>query len=1090
MQNEWYQLNTKNTRNLKHMLLLLTSVCLAIILPAQGIYQLWGVTDYGNADDGGVLYTTRYDGQGQQIKKQFRATAAGRAANFAAPVWYNNRFYFAMNSGGLFNRGFVASFQPGNNTYLKLADFHTADIAEPVGSMVLANQKFYGVASVSAASNRSYIYEFDPATQQITVHHHFVQATGRSIEESLELHNGKLYGITQSGGNHNDGVIFEFDPDTKIYTVVKHLNSAEMSGTRHISLLSHGGLLWGISLDFPAYSLFSFDPATAILQKRASLSSLDFSYFSGKLSGSGNMLYGVGTANDNDGHGGIFSFNITNGQLQKIYNFFITTARNRSNLLVHNNQLYGNSFSGGIDDGMGVLFRFQLGTNTYQTLMSHGEVNGAVGNSALALHNNSLYGFTTWKGPNGYGSLFEYNLQTQQFSNRLSFGFGNYRRPSGFLMYENNKVYGVAMQGGPKQNGGIYTWDTETNTYEEQVEMPENFGNLGGSGLVNVNNRYFGLSTTGGNFNYGTLFEYLPNTQTIEVRHHFNQPSGSNPRGLLTAYNGKLYGTCRTGSAHDNGNVFEYDIATNTYAQKIMFTNAWGIAPNGNLLLHNNIMYGTCQRGGTNSGGTLFAFNPLINGFEKLHDFVDKTPVSALMLHGDQLIGTTRKGGASNQGTIYAYHLTTKDVTTISSFNTGSYDFIDQYYSVPVLQYNQLIGTAQTGVGNTPSQFGGFVYRANLATGQMVTPVEFTGLNGRLPNSGALLPVPAPASPGSSGQCINIPGALITESNAQEWVPFTDEVGNAVAEINANGNVLGRVTLSLYVHKGEVRTDGEGRYYLSRNITIETENEPQTPVSIRLYIKKSELAELMNIPQALVAGPQDLSVYKADSPCSEEIQGIALPLQATHSTWGYDYVYETSVERFSTFYFAAGSYGLLPVKITFFTGQQLPQGNRLQWQTASTGPLLYEVERSHNGVDFKKLAALRGEGGHTSTYLDNTDRNRRWWYRIKVAEAGGAYIYSSVLALGANDGTEQPQVQLWPNQVEGSQLQLKINMPTQTACTLRIVDVYGRQRQASTTLLPTGASVHTLQVGHLSPGIYWLQLSEGQHTITQKFLKR
>ncbi len=61
-----------------------------------------------------------------------------------------------------------------------------------------------------------------------------------------------------------------------------------------------------------------------------------------------------------------------------------------------------------------------------------------------------------------------------------------------------------------------------------------------------------------------------------------------------------------------------------------------------------------------------------------------------------------------------------------------------------------------------------------------------------------MLVLPALVAPGTPGSCLSVDPATIDAQNANEWVPFTDDEGKAVAEINANGNILGNVRVSFY----------------------------------------------------------------------------------------------------------------------------------------------------------------------------------------------------------------------------------------------------------------------------------------------------
>ena len=78
-------------------LLLLAVLCLSGLVlnstvQAQGIYQFWGATAYGGADDLGTLFSTRSDGTGHTVKRVFKADNPGRPSYGNSFTAFNNKF--------------------------------------------------------------------------------------------------------------------------------------------------------------------------------------------------------------------------------------------------------------------------------------------------------------------------------------------------------------------------------------------------------------------------------------------------------------------------------------------------------------------------------------------------------------------------------------------------------------------------------------------------------------------------------------------------------------------------------------------------------------------------------------------------------------------------------------------------------------------------------------------------------------------------------------------------------------------------------------------------------------------------------------
>lgn len=92
-----------------YLLIALFIICFTATLTsqAQGIYQLWGTTQVGGPDDMGILYSTRYDGMGQEIKKTFTYTNPGMATGRNRPTLYNNKLYSLLSKGNSISEGVI-----------------------------------------------------------------------------------------------------------------------------------------------------------------------------------------------------------------------------------------------------------------------------------------------------------------------------------------------------------------------------------------------------------------------------------------------------------------------------------------------------------------------------------------------------------------------------------------------------------------------------------------------------------------------------------------------------------------------------------------------------------------------------------------------------------------------------------------------------------------------------------------------------------------------------------------------------------------------------------------------------------------------
>jgi hypothetical protein len=117
----------------------------------------------------------------------------------------------------------------------------------------------------------------------------------------------------------------------------------------------------------------------------------------------------------------------------------------------------------------------------------------------------------------------------------------------------------------------------------------------------------------------------------------------------------------------------------------------------------------------------------------------------------------------------------------------------------------------------------------------------------------------------------------------------------------------------------------------------------------------------------------------------------------------------------------------LPVILTSFYAQKGEIGTDLIWSTSQEfNNDHFEIERSHDGINFEKITNVNGQGTKNSltTYVYNDiDVNRTLvvYYRIKQVDYDGKFEYSNVIVLNGAEGNSS--IEIYPNPLdEGSTL--------------------------------------------------------------------
>lgn len=1083
----------------KHYLLIaLLIACFTVThtSQAQGIYQLWGTTQVGGPDDMGILYSTKYDGTGQDIKKTFTYTNSGKATGRNRPTLYNNKLYSLLSKGPTFSiseGAIITEYDPATNVYVRKADLFDIGIHEVAGSaLTVYNNKLYGL-SYDLNSDKAVLFEFNPASNALTLKYQFTAANGENPAGDLTVFNNKLYGITRLGGANNEGVIYEFDPATNIYTKKKDLSEATTGKFTEGTFSVYNNKLWAVTSSYQndgaEGAIISYDPATNVFSRKAVLSSINGLTPTGEVTWYNNKAYGTTRYGGPLNNGLLFEFNPVNNSLVMKDDLYSTTGLNCGPLIVYNDKLYYQAAEGGFDHE-GTITAYDPATEQLELKAFFDAATGEGSPTALALYNGKLYGFTRNGATYGRGCLFEYSVDPILFTKKIILGGSELTHPDGKLVYINNKIYGCAFTGGDHGVGGIYEYNPVTGAYTIKVHMQQSEGMFYDFGGIMVyNNKFYGVTPRGGATDDGVIFEYDPATNIYAKRYDFKATTGRAPYGLLTEYGGKLYGTCSDGSTNGIGNIFQYDPVTYAYTEKVIFNAGWGRNPRGELLLHNGKLYGTATSGGTYDNGTVFEYNPLANAFTKLADFEEAMngsgPLGKLTLYKNKFYGICSNVSGYG-GSIFCYDLANGTLTKkleLDTYPTGRFPKAGL-----TLFNNKLYGTTQLG---GDYMFGGTLFEYDPETEVHTQKIKFTGANGRWPNRNVLQPIPAPTAPGSPGSCVNTSTVNVQAANSNQWIAFTDNQGKAVAEINANGNVLGNVSVRYFVNDGNVRKDNKGTFYLDRNLTFTVENQPATLVSVRLYIQKSEFETLKATAGSGVTVPSDIAIFHNNDFCAAEVDGKATKIATTAVNWGTDYVYIAHVLSFSSFYFATNTALTLPIHIESFTGKSQVDGNLLTWKASCTNAVEFTVEKSADGIHFNAIgtiAATQQDCANAFNYNDAAWLPGKNYYRLRMNEQGS--ITLSKIVLLDREAANKLQVKILPNPVVGSQAQLQVTSPKAGNLELFLTDMAGKTFLSRKLQAVPGIHTSPLPLGTLPAGIYCVRYYDGHNWQSVKFIKQ
>lgn len=1069
-----------------YLFLLLLQIVTIPVVNAQGIYQFWGATPYGAANDEGILFSTRSDGTGITTRHTFEIKNLGGNSNDGFTA-YGGKLYKLCRMDGLNERGFVMEYDPVTNTTKNVSNLSALNGRDAVEKLTLAGNKLYGIlGSFSYFDSPAQLIEFDPVTKTAVSRYTFPEADGGTSMSELVLYNGMLWGISENGGNNGNGHIYAFNPATGIMSKRYSFNyDQDLSFTGKMTLCNN-------MLYAAGKFMLEYNPNTNNMVKKFNFQDVfGMDGNSASITVYNNKLYGgITEAFSFPSVGALYEYDpATNIATKKAD---LATAGGTgifSPMTVYNGKIYGGS--GGGSFGGGILFEYNPATSTITRRTNFGLGLGENPEPQFTLLNGKLYGNTSDGGAYNNGTLFEFDLTTNATTKKLDYGGGSYR-PTGRVVYYLGKLYGMAMLGGNEASGVIYSFDLVTQTYavRHHFTKGEYIFNQN-CGMIVYNNRLYGTHGINYGNTIGQLFEFNPNNDEFIVRHNFTEATGTRPSAPPTVYNGKLYGTAESGGNSGDGVIYEYDPATTNYAVKVHLGNSFGGNPQSQLVAYNNKLYGITNSAGANDWGTLFEYTPQGNGFQVRYHFSAESgrgSNSTLVLYNNRLYGITSVGGPTGAfGTVFSYDPVSFGYVNHLSLTWPNYG---QGQNSFTLFNNKLYGL--TRMGGPGGQDGGSLFEYNPASNTVSPKTHFTGMNGRSPRGVQLQTLPALVAPGTPGTCNDIKPVNITAANANEWIPFTDDAGNAIAEINANGNILGEVSVSLYTHDGTTRKDDAGRFYLNRNLTITPEVQPATPVSVRIYILKSEFELLKATPGSGINNHTDITIFKNDDACGKGVKVIALPISSTAAFWGVnDYVYSLQVSSFSSFYLASKAYTALPIKMEYFRGQAKTDHNLLQWKASCTNDVDFTVERSADGINYSSIGvvwAQQADCNNPFQFKDEKPLAGKAWYRLQMKEPDAAPEYSSIIEVG-RVAPGSLMVKILPNPVTGSQLVMQISAPARDQMRLFITDMNGRHLIQQTLTVQKGEQQITSNIAQLPAGIYQLVLQSNSNKQIVRFIK-
>ena len=240
------------------------------LLSAFGMF--YGTIPNGGSNNDGVLYAVQQImGNGQQTVGEFHGPVTGRSPKGTPILASNGALYGMTEFGGANDAGVIYKFSHGSIGLSKVLDFDgAARGANPTGDLLLASDnRLYGMTSNGGANGNGVIFSVALDGSDFRKLMDFNGTNGAHPAGSLlEFADGKLYGMTRTGGAYNHGVVFCFTRQGQ-YTLIADFNGVNgQSPYGDLLVDPQGTALYGVTYEGGANGVgVLFKVANGVLTK-------------------------------------------------------------------------------------------------------------------------------------------------------------------------------------------------------------------------------------------------------------------------------------------------------------------------------------------------------------------------------------------------------------------------------------------------------------------------------------------------------------------------------------------------------------------------------------------------------------------------------------------------------------------------------------------------------------------------------------------------------------------------------------------------------------------------------------------------------
>jgi hypothetical protein len=339
--------------------------------------------------------------------------------------------------------------------------------------------------------------------------------------------------------------------------------------------------------------------------------------------------------------------------------------------------------------------------------------------------------------------------------------------------------------------------------------------------------------------------------------------------------------------------------------------------------------------------------------------------------------------------------------------------------------------------------------------------------------------------------------------SANAWNYFVDLDGKAIAAIQNDGNALGGVTTTTYV-TGELsnRFDGNNEF-LGRHFIFNTEQQPLSPVKVRLYFSQEELDILITSSQSSpspfdnISSIFELVVTKYQGPTEDGLYNmndatdiqVIIPDFFDSNLDGYFVEFTTS--SFSEFWIHGFNLVPLPIELLFFNATCNKESIFFNWSTASeTNNHFFQIQASENLIVWENIGIVNGNGNTNQVieynFLWSIVQPQFKYFRLKQQDFNGDVSFSDVIFKDCNISPSN-EFEIIYVYNENGETTIFVQHPSRSDGIFEIFDASGRLIEQSIHMLSKGKSSIQLNSKSWARGIYFIKLTTNEGVRSYRF---